>query len=229
MSAAPAAATDETGLFLEGLRCAGCARRVEQLLSETPGVAEAAVDFASLRAWVRHDPDVAPARMLVRRVESLGYAAAPYDPQSLERPAEREGRQALARLLVAAFLAGNVMVAAGALYLGEIEGMDAVTRRALRWLCVALSLPAATFCAWPFWRGALSGLRRGEVTMDLPIVVGICAALAGNVLGTWGERPRVVADSAAMIVFLVLLGRTLERRGRAGAAGGVEGVLGGGP
>jgi len=218
------AAPTETGLFLEGLRCAGCAGRVERALRETPGVAEARVDFTSHRARVRHDRALAAAE-LVRRVEDLGYSAVPYDPNALDRPAERGARAALARLLVAAFLAGNVMVAAAALYLGDAGGMEPAVRRALRVLCLALSLPAATWCAAPFWRGALSGLRRREITMDVPIVLGISAALVGNALGTWSESPRVFADSAAMIVFLILLGRTLERGARARAAGAVERLL----
>jgi Cu2+-exporting ATPase len=213
----------DTGIFLDGLRCAGCAQRIERLLRETPGVVEAHVNFTTLRAQIRHAPVLAAAD-LVQRVESIGYGAIPYDPAALDRPADRNAREALSRLLVAAFLAGNVMVIAEALYLGQ-NGMEPALRRTLRWLCVALSLPAATWCALPFWRGAWQGLRRREITMDLPIVLGLCAALLGNTLATWAESPRVFADSAAMIVFLILLGRTLERGARARAAGAVERLL----
>ena len=214
----------ETGLFLEGLRCAGCAQRVERSLLAIEGVVEAHVSFSAQRGLVRHDRRTDPAA-LVAEVAALGYDAVPYDPEALDRPHTREARQALSRLLVAAFLAGNVMVAAAALYLGESGGMEPGLRRALRWLCVALSLPAVAWCALPFWKGAFGGLRRGEITMDVPVVLGLAAALVGNVLGAWLESPRVFADSAAMIVFLILLGRTLERGARARAAGAVDRLL----
>ncbi len=222
MSATAEPASQEVGLFLDGLRCAGCVQRVERSLREIPGVVHARVNHTTHRARVRVDPAVASADALVARVADLGYAATPFDPDALERPAARGTRLALIRLLVAAFLAGNVMMIALALYLAGPEGMEPDVRRGLRWLAVALSLPAATWCAAPFWRGAWAGLRRGEVSMDLPIALGVGAAFGASVTGTLAELPHVFVDSAAMIVFLILLGRTLERGARARAAGAVE-------
>jgi Cu2+-exporting ATPase len=216
------AAAAETGLFLDGLRCAGCVGRVESALRALPGVREAAVNYTTHRARVDFDPSRVAVDDLVRCVADLGYEAVPYDPASLDRPAEHGARSALVRVLVAAFLAGNVMWLAAALYIGAFEGMDATTRRGLRWLVVALSLPAATWCAAPFWRGAWAGLRRGRITIDVPVALGIGVAFAVSALATWAESDHVYADSAAMIVFLVLLGRTLERGARARASGAVE-------
>jgi len=218
--ASPAAV--ETGLFLDGLRCAGCVARVERALRAEPGVEEAAVSFTTHRALVRHDPRQVDAPGLVARVEALGFAAVPFDPEALERPAARGAREALVRLLVAAFLAGNVMMISLALYLAGPDGMEPDVRRGLRWLAVALSLPAVTWCAAPFWRGAWAGLRRREISIDLPIALGIGTAFAASAAGTAAEVSHVFVDSAATIVFLILLGRTLERGARRRASGAVE-------
>jgi heavy metal translocating P-type ATPase len=212
----------ETGLFLEGLRCAACALRVERDLRSAPGVRDASVNFATQRALVRFDAGATDDAALVSRIEALGYRALAYDPTSLERPATRDARAALARLLVAAFLAGNVMVISFALYFGALDGIEPGVRRALRWLAIALSVPACTWCAWPFWRGALRGLARRELTLDVPVVLGVSTAFVASVLGTLGETHDVYMDSASMIVFLILLGRTLERGARARASGAVE-------
>ena len=213
-------APGEIGFVLGGLRCAGCAGRVERELRAAPGVQQAAVNFASGRALVHFDPLVTDAAALAARIGSLGYEAHDFDPSARERPAVSEARSALARLLVAAFLAGNVMVLSFALYFGALGDIDADLRRALRWLAVALSVPALTWCAAPFWRGAWAGARRRELTLDVPIVLGVGTAFVATVIGTLGETRDVWSDSAATIVFLMLLGRTLERaaRGRASAA-----------
>ena len=108
----------EIGFTLGGLRRAGCAARVERELRAAPGVREASVNFATQRALVRFDSAATDAAALARRVEALGYRAARFDPQALERPGDRDARAALARLLVAAFLAGNLMVISFALYFG---------------------------------------------------------------------------------------------------------------
>jgi Cu2+-exporting ATPase len=216
------AARVETGLFLDGLRCAGCVNRVERELADLPGVEHASVNFTTHRALVRFDPAVVSEQGLVARVGELGYDAIPYDPAALDRPAQREAREALVRVLFAAFLAMNVMVVAAALYIGSYEDIDATTRRGLRWLAIALSVPAVTWCALPFWRGALAGLRRREITMDVPIVLGVATSFGVSIAGTLAESPHLFIDSAATIVFLILLGRTLERRARARAAGAVD-------
>jgi heavy metal translocating P-type ATPase len=222
VSLAGAVRGDETGLFLDGLRCAGCAGRVERELRAAPGVEAASVNYTTGRAWVRFDPRRTAPADLSARIEALGYQAIPYDPASLDRPAAGEARDALVRLLVAAFLAGNAMVVSAALYLGALQGIDDTTRLALRWLALAISVPAVAWCALPFWRGAISGLRRGELPVDVLVVLGSSTALGAGVAGTLAGAPHLYMDSAAMIVFLVLLGRTLERRARARASAAVE-------
>ncbi|HEY5657972.1 MAG TPA: cation-translocating P-type ATPase [Myxococcota bacterium] len=212
----------EIGLFLEGLRCAGCVNRAERALRESPGVREASVNYTSHRAWLVYDPEQTGPEALVACVEALGYTAIPYDPAALDGGPRREARHALSRVLVAAFLAGNVMLLSAALYIGSYQGLDAETRRFLRWLALALSVPAVTWCALPFWRGAWQGLRRLEITMDVPIVLGIAIAFSVGVAGTLAEADHLYMDSAAMIVFLILLGRTLESRSRARATDAVD-------
>jgi P-type Cu2+ transporter len=215
-------ATRELGFVLGGLRCAGCAARIERELRGVAGVEQAAVNFASARALVRFDPAATDGPKLCARIESLGYDARGFDPSSVERPAVREARSALARLLVAAFLAGNVMVLSFALYFGALGDIEPGLRRGLRWLALALSVPAVSWCAAPFWRGAWSGARRGELTLDVPIVLGISTAFVATLIGTLGETRDVWSDSAATIVFLMLLGRTLERAARARASAAIE-------
>jgi Cu2+-exporting ATPase len=222
-SAAPTQSeVQETGLFLDGLRCAGCVNRVERDLRGAPGVLEASLNYTNHRASVRFDPAQTSTEALTARVAALGYTATPYDPAAFERPAREAGRAALVRLLVAAFLAMNVMWLAIALYIGAAEGMAPDVRRGLRWLVIALSVPAATWCAAPFWRGAWLGLRRRELTLDVPVVLGVGTALVANVIGTVNEVPELYLDSAAVIVFLVLLGRTLEQRARGRASAAVD-------
>ena len=212
----------ETGLFLDGLRCAGCVNRVERALLALPGVEEASINYTNHRARVRFDAERTSAAGLVDCVAGLGYEATPYDPTALDRPAERSARDALVRVLVAAFLAGNVMWLAIALYIGAFEGIDETTRSGLRWVATALSLPAVTWCAAPFWRGAFAGLRRWEITIDVPVVLGLSVAFGVSIVGTATNADHVYVDSAAMIVFLILLGRTLERRARARTSESVE-------
>ncbi|HEU4428709.1 MAG TPA: cation transporter, partial [Myxococcota bacterium] len=197
-------------------------RKTEEALRRQAGVESAVIDYADHRALVRFDPRATSVRALGAAVEALGYQAIPYDPETLDRPERTQARAALARLLVAGFLAMNVMWLAIALYIGTYQGMDAETQRMLRWLATALSLPAVAWCGLPFFRGAWRGLARRELSMDLPVSLAIATAFVTNVAGNALGRVHLFVDSAAWIVFLLLLGRTLERGASSRAAGAVE-------
>src|SRR5262249_23625314 len=70
-------------LALEGMTCASCALRIEKGLKKVPGVADASVNLASERATVQYDPSAASVDALLRKVDAVGYRAAPIT----ERPA----------------------------------------------------------------------------------------------------------------------------------------------
>ena len=69
-------------LALEGMSCASCALRIEKGLKKVPGVADAAVNFATERATVSYDPTRASVDDLLAKVKATGYAATPV----MERP-----------------------------------------------------------------------------------------------------------------------------------------------
>lgn len=62
-------------LRIDGLSCAACVRRVEEGLKSLPGVALAAVNFATSRALVEFDEEVLDQGAIRDRIEELGYGA----------------------------------------------------------------------------------------------------------------------------------------------------------
>ncbi|HEY0778402.1 MAG TPA: copper-translocating P-type ATPase [Gemmatirosa sp.] len=67
---------ERVDLPITGMTCAACARRIETRLGRTPGVARAAVNFATARATVEYDPATTGTRDLVGVVEKVGYGVA---------------------------------------------------------------------------------------------------------------------------------------------------------
>src|SRR5690349_7804975 len=70
-------ATANARLTIEGMTCASCARRVERGLLKVPGVTEANVNLATERATVAYNPALASLDDLLKKVEAVGYSAAP--------------------------------------------------------------------------------------------------------------------------------------------------------
>ena len=114
------------------------------------------------------------------------------------------------------------MLVSLALYLGT-GSIDETTRRG-----AALARDRALAAGGQLVRAGRSGAAPGRgcaaasSRFDVPVVLGFATAFAVSVAGTLAETTHVFADSASMIVFLILLGRTLEGSARARAAGAVD-------
>jgi len=57
------------------MTCADCVRRIEESLRRTPGVHQAAVNFASEKALIEYDDDAIDVKALQDKVRDLGYEA----------------------------------------------------------------------------------------------------------------------------------------------------------
>ncbi len=200
------AAAEPVVLDIEGMTCASCVMRIERALERVPGVRGAAVNLATRTATV-HRGDEATRDDLVPLVEAVrgaGYGARPHT----ERRSPTEEVHAYAvRLAVAAPLTIAVLVLTFAL-------PDA------RWasaLAVILATPVVWYAGWPFLRAAARAARHGAATMDTLIAIGAVAAYGSSVVAEVAGPGDPYADTAAVIVTLILVGRVLEARARATA------------
>ena len=229
-------------LSIEGMSCAGCARRVELKLSKTPGVRKASVNFATATATVEYSPERLDSADLRAAIESLGYRAAVASPSAaFSDPGQaREDGDQLAlrrRFWVAAGLLLPVLSIA--MSHGAIPLFDS---HAINWLQWALTTPIVLYCGGPFYRGAWIALRRGAADMNTLIALGTGAAYLYSVAATvWsglfaaaagghshvgGPAPPVYFEAAGAIITLVLLGRLLESRARDRAGEAIRRLVG---
>ena len=212
-----AGAEREMDLYLDGIRCASCVWLNERVLSRTPGVSFARVNYATHRARVRFDPGRTSLETVLSRVAAIGYQPRPYseDRQALARRSET--RDLLVRLGTAFFLSSQLMIYQAALYAGYFQGIEAGTRRLLEWIALGLTLPAVFYSGNPFLRAARAGLRHGRFNMDSLVALGSLSAL-GLSLWQMARGGEVYFDTAAMIVTLILAGRYVEARAKGRAS-----------
>lgn len=202
--------SSEVRFSIDGLRCASCTWVTEHVLARTEGVLEVHVSYASGRATVRFDPEVVPVEGVVQRVAALGYQPRPATSES------RADRDLLVRLGLASFVAANVMLLSASLYAGWLDGIDDGFAQLFRWTQLVLATPAVMWAAGPFFRGAVQGLRRGRLSMDLPIAVAIGVMFVHAIASTLLHTDAYL-DSLCMLIALLLAGRFLEARGKKSA------------
>ena len=165
-------------LSIPQIHCASCIWLLENLYTLAPGVKESRVDFPRRQVMIVADPAELPIRTLIELLASIGY-----EPEirlaSLEaRPKNRPLRTLYAKLALAGFCFGNVML----LSFPEYLGLSELSLPRYAWLFglinLGLGLPVLFYSATDFFRSAWLGLKQRTINMDLPISLGILILFA---------------------------------------------------
>jgi heavy metal translocating P-type ATPase len=218
-------------LAIEGMTCASCVGRVEHALKRVPGVLSANVNLATERAQVATQPGVAFAALL-EAVERAGYhATAANQAGSLSELAQTnaaqhradELRQLTRDLRVAAVLTLPVFITEMGSHLIPAlhHFIEAHVGMRTSWVAqLVLTLAVLVGPGRRFYVKGLPALLRGAPDMNSLVAVGTLSAFGYSVVATLvpGLLPagavHVYFEAAAVIVTLILTGRTLEARAR---------------
>ncbi|MBL8963856.1 MAG: heavy metal translocating P-type ATPase [Phycisphaeraceae bacterium] len=211
-----------TDLVLEGIDCSACVWLLERLPSMSRGVVESRLDFRRSTLRVTWDPAAAALSSIAALLGSLGHRPHPARDTQARRVRTLEDRRAMVRLAVAGACAGNAMLFGVALYAGLFDWMDAGHVELMRWSSMAVTLVSL---AWPgrvFFTSAWASLRAGTANLDVPIALALAAGGAWSVASTIRGDGEVYFDTLSVLVFLLLVGRFLQRRRQRWASDAVE-------
>jgi Cu+-exporting ATPase len=219
-----------------GAACPTCLRTIESVLEPFPGVRSVQTDIATERASVEFDPSAVSIKDMQDAVASVGYRVeARREPATGETEDEetaerrREIRDLTRRVLVGAVLSTPVVATVMA---AEFFGLDVPGLLMNRWFQLALITPVFLYTGWPIHTVGWRTFRHRTAEMNTLITVGTTAAFAYSVLVTAapGLFPAEVRDvyyeAAGVILTLILLGRLLEARAKAGTGEAIRKLLG---
>jgi len=201
-----AAALERADLPVSGMTCAACARTIERALSQAPGVSRAQVNFATSTATVEFDAARVQVGDFVNAIEDLGYGV----PAGEAVPGAREPgyrRQSIVAIVCAAPLVG----------IGMAHGPA--------WWQLALALPVVGYAGAPFYAGAWSALRHRSANMNTLIALGTGAAFLYSLYETLRGGHEVYFEAAAVIIALILVGRSIKTRARGRASEAIRKLM----
>jgi len=204
----------ETKLLIEGITCAACGWLIEKHLRKLPGVLETSLNLSNHRLSIRWDSEQIMLSELLKTIRNIGYAAHPWQPDTVSEKMQADNRRALRKLGVAGILWMQVMMASMATWpefnLDLSNGMD----RLLRWISLILTTPIVFYCSSEFFHGALRDLRTRHLTMDVSVSLAIAGAYGAGIWSTLTGQGDLYFDAAGMFALFLLSGRYLERRAR---------------
>lgn len=149
----------------------------------------------------------------------LGILAGAGYPASLQEADESQGRASVLHgelgrhikaLAVAGFAAGNVMMLSIAVW----SGADGSVRTLFHWISALIAVPALAYSGRIFFDSAWGAVRRGHMNMDVPISIGVLVTAAMSLYDVVIHGEAIYFDAALMLVFFLLVGRTLDQRVR---------------
>ena len=201
-------------LAVEGLRCGGCIRAIENGLMAFPEIVRARVNLTDRRVAVEwREGNIDPVRF-IDRLSELGYRAYPFDSDRSTESEHQETQKLLRCLGVAAFAAMNIMLLSVAVWSGNASDITPEQRDFFHWLSALIALPAAAYAGRPFFRSAFRAVRAVRVNMDVPITIGVILALGMSVVETINHAEHAYFDAAITLLTFLLVGRYLDQNMR---------------
>jgi Cu2+-exporting ATPase/Cu+-exporting ATPase len=192
---------------LEGVHCAACVGATEGVADRIGGVRGIRLNLGNAVASVQLERGgtFAP---VARAFAALGYRPVPVRADEIEGASQTSDRRLLTQLGVAGACAGNIMLLTTSLYAGAAGSYAQL----FRWGSFGLSLPVLFFSAIPFYQGAWRAIRSRQVSIDLPIALGILLGGISSIFNLFSQSEFLYFDSLTMLVFLMLSSRYLMRR-----------------
>ncbi len=214
----------ECHLLIEGLSCGACVWLCEQSLQGLKGVESLNISFESHRLHVVYN-ELSSLAAIVEHISALGYTLKPYEHQAQTHYFVEKQRQLLLRIGVSGLSMMLIVAFSLSLYFGNKSQSGSAFPQAINDFMLlsnmVLSACAISFCAWPFFKGALSALRQRIISMDVTISLALLGAYGLSVWSVAGallmgngaaNAHETYFESLIMLVFFILISRYTEIR-----------------
>ncbi|MEM7569657.1 MAG: heavy metal translocating P-type ATPase [Pseudomonadota bacterium] len=207
-----------------GMHCAGCLSKVEKALKGLPQTQSARANLSTKR--VRINGERLTAQTVIDTLKAKGFDAIPFEDAQTSSAVDREARALLLALAVAGFAMMNIMLLSVSVWAGLVSDMDESTRALFHWISALIAIPAVAYSGQPFFKSARKALSAGTMNMDVPISLAVILATCASLIVAIRGGEHSYFDAAVMLLFFLLIGRSLDQMLRARTFSAAQTLLG---
>ena len=194
-------------LIIEGMTCAACSTRVEKVLNKIEGVVKATVNLSNNKAVVEFPSGAVEDETLIKSVEKAGYKAEIEVERDLDR--EKELREKEIKSLKTSFIISAILsIPLFSAMFFHMAGIETILTNG--YFQLLLATPVQFIIGYRFYKGAFNSLRGGGANMDVLVSMGTSAAYFYSVYNVIAGVHEYYFEASAMIITLILLGKTFE-------------------
>ncbi len=219
-------ATVKNNFPVTGMSCAACAASVESMLNNQPGVIAATVNFAASSVWVEYQTSETNPSKFREALQSVGYDLL-FDENEVNKQEEIKQHESVIlkrKTIFAGLFALPVF----------LIGMFAMNMPYANWIMLVLATPVVFWFGRGFFIIAWKQLKHGKTNMDTLVALSTGIAYFFSLFNTifphvlmFGDsHPPVYFEASAVIIFFILLGRTLEERAKANTSSAIKKLMG---
>ncbi len=213
-------------LAVGGMTCAGCAANVESMLNAQDGVLRANVNFANHSVFVQYLPDKITVATMRQVVSDIGYELIDNsEKEDLDRRRAEDYRKLKVKTAAAVALAVPTVIIGMFLHM---------TMPYSNWVMLLLTIPILGWCGQNFFINAFKQARHRSSNMDTLVALSTGIAFVFSAFNTIypqffisrGLEPHVYFESAAVIIAMILLGKTLEESAKGKTSAAIKKLMG---
>ncbi len=187
-------------LDIQGVHCAACVWLIEELFRRQDAGVMIRINPTLGKVELAWDPARGDLKEFLAEIERFGYRLGPST-----RGVRKHSRALLLRMAIAISMAMNVMMFSLSFYFGLAEGN---LYTFFGWLSLGMATVSMLAGGGVFLKGAVAGLRRGVLHLDVPISLGMVLAYAGSVYAFLTAGPdHAYFDTLTIFIALMLVGR----------------------
>lgn len=188
---------------IEGMTCAACVGRIEKALMATAGVSNASVNIATETARVIAELNLSR-EQIFEVIKSAGYKALALDAKLKKKPGSEGWLTFVFSALLTLPLTFPMMA--------DWFGLDF---NVPFWVQLVLASVVQFYFGLRFYRGAYAALKSRSGNMDSLVALGTSAAYGLSIVNFLsGHGEHLYFESSAVIITLVILGKSMEARAK---------------
>lgn len=218
VSADPTEVGLDLNLKVSNMWCPACAWLIDECLKRTPGVIGSTCNFSTDRIQISFNPVQLSPDRIIDTIKKIGYRTV--IPDESQEAVER--RREFVRFAISAFLTINIMMLSYALYSGFFTRFSQDTIYKLSWPVFIMASIVVAYGGSELLKKAWSGIANSAFSMETLIIMGSLSAYIYSTINLFAGSIHIYYDTAAMLITLVLLGKTLERHTKSKVLEGLD-------